>query len=160
MKRTVENMVRKREWILTEMEREHAAGRTKRGERALKRARRGGVLLDRNVRCGYVPAHDDNNWIIGPDAVKDNIYQAIPQVSLHGFDEGLVKKLNFGALEMCIRYCRAEHKVKASQVNALQCYITMLHCTALQCYITMLHCTVQLPNANVTLRSSYCIGLP
>ena len=151
MKRTVENMVRKREWILTEMEREHAAGRTKRGERALKRARRAGVLLDRNVRCGYVPAHDDNNWIIGPDAVKDNIYQAIPQVSLHGFDEGLVKKLNFGALEMCIRYCRAEHKVKASQVNALQCYITMLQCyivlpcnVTLQCYIVLSNYRMQM----------------
>jgi hypothetical protein len=127
MKRNPENMVRKREWIYTEMEREHAAGKTKRGERALKRARHGGVLLDRNIRCGYVPAHGDNNWIIGPDPEKDNIYQAIPQVSLHGFDEGLVKKLNFGALEMCIRYCRVQHKVKAAQVYALLCYIIMSH---------------------------------
>ncbi len=118
MKRTAENMVRKRDWIFTQMEREHAAGRTKRGKRALKRARRGGVLLDCNLRCGYVPAHGDNNWIIGPDSEKDNIYQAIPQVSLHGFDEGLVKKLNFGPLEMCIRYCREKHKIKGAQVHA------------------------------------------
>jgi hypothetical protein len=36
IKRTAGNMVRKRDWILTQMEREHAAGRTKRGKRALK----------------------------------------------------------------------------------------------------------------------------
>jgi hypothetical protein len=130
MKRTADNMVRKRNTILRQMEREREAKLPKYGERAVKRARRAGVLLDCNVRCGYVPAEDDNyNWIIGPDPQKDNIYQAIPQVSLHRFDEGLVKKLNYGALEMCITYCLQKHKMTAAQVipydNARQCYITM-----------------------------------
>jgi hypothetical protein len=130
MKRTADNMVRKRNTILRQMEREREAGLPKRVERAVKRARRAGVLLDCNIRCGYVAADDDNNnWIIGPDPQKDNIYQAIPQVSLHGFDEGLVQKLNYGALEMCITYCQKTHKMTAAQVitckNACQCYIMM-----------------------------------
>jgi hypothetical protein len=130
MKRTVDNMVRKRNTILRQMEREREARLPKYGERAVKRARRAGVLLDCNVRCGYVPADDDNNnWIIGPDPQKDNIYQAIPQVSLHGFDEGLVQKLNYGALEMGIAYCVQTHKMTAAQViptvNARHCNITM-----------------------------------
>ena len=87
MKRTADNMVRKRNTILRQMEREREAGLPKRAERAVKRARRAGVILDCEVRCGYVAAQDDNNWIIGPDPLKDNIYQAIPQVSLHGFDD-------------------------------------------------------------------------
>ena len=127
MKRTADNMVRKRNTILRQMEREREAGLPKRGERAVKRARRAGVLLDCDLRCGYLPAEDDNNWIIGPDPQKDNIYQAIPQVTLHGFDEGLVKKLNYGACEMCIAYCIREHKMTAAQVvptyDALKCYI-------------------------------------
>ena len=126
MKRNADNMKRKRSTILRQMEREREAGLTGRGERAVKRARRAGVSLDCNLRCGYVPADDDTNWIIGPDPQKDNIYQAIPQVSLHGFDEGLVKKLNYGVLEMCIAFCKEEHKMKASQViwNAIQQNVT------------------------------------
>ena len=128
MKRTADNMVRKRNTILRQMEREREAGLPKRAERAVKRARRAGVILDCELRCGYVPAEDDNNWIIGPDPLKDNIYQAIPQVSLHGFDEGLVQKLNYGAFEMCIAYCVKTHNMTAAQVmpadNARKCYIT------------------------------------
>ena len=129
MKRTADNMVRKRNTILRQMEREREAGLPKRVERAVKRARRAGVLLDFDIRCGYVPAEDgNNNWLIGPDAQKDNIYQAIPQVSLHGFDEGLAQKLNYGAFEMCIAYCVKTHNMTAAQVmpadNARKCYIT------------------------------------
>jgi hypothetical protein len=48
------------------------------GERAVKRARRAGVFLDPDLRCGYEPIspHDDN-WIFGPDKNKDNIIKHI-----------------------------------------------------------------------------------
>ena len=144
MKRNADNMKRKRSTILRQMEREREAGLTGRGERAVKRARRAGVSLDCNLRCGYVPADDDTNWIIGPDPQKDNIYQAIPQVSLHGFDEGLVKKLNYGVLEMCIAFCVEEHKMKGSQViwNAIQHNVTFnQHCCIIRYTNVTFTCT-------------------
>ena len=89
------------------------------GERAVKRARRAGVFLDPDLRCGYEPIspHDDN-WIFGPDKNKDNIYQAVPQVTLHGFDEGLVQKLNFGSLEMLIKFSLEELNLPETQVRS------------------------------------------
>jgi hypothetical protein len=40
----------------------------------------------------------DDNWVFGPDPALDNVYQNMPQVSLHGMDEGLTSKLNHGCL--------------------------------------------------------------
>ncbi len=37
-------------------------------------------------------------WIFGPDPIEDNIYRCLPQVNLHGMDEGLTTKLNLGVL--------------------------------------------------------------
>jgi hypothetical protein len=83
----------KRAYILRRMEREKEAKEVKSGERTMKRARRAGVQLDPTLQCGYTPVTvDDKNWIFGPDKDKDNIFQAVPQVTLHGFDEGLVQK--------------------------------------------------------------------
>lgn len=88
------------------------------GERAVKRAKRAGVFLDPDLRCGYEPVTpDDDNWIFGPDKNKDNIYQAVPQVTLHGFDEGLVQKLNFGSLEMLIKFSLEELDISETQVT-------------------------------------------
>jgi hypothetical protein len=88
--RTPASVARKRAYILNLMETEEQ--RVGSGARAVKRARRAGVLLDPNLRCGYEPITlDDSNWIFGPDKDKDNIYQAVPQVTLHGFEEGLVQ---------------------------------------------------------------------
>ena len=88
------------------------------GERAVKRAKRAGVFLDPDLRCGYEPiTPDDDNWIFGPDKNKDNIYQAVPQVTLHGFDEGLVQKLNFGSLEMLIKFSLEELEISETQVK-------------------------------------------
>ncbi len=39
-----------------------------------------------------------DEWIFGPDPVEDNIYRCLPQVNLHGMDEGLTEKLNLGVL--------------------------------------------------------------
>ena len=37
-------------------------------------------------------------WVFGPDPSEDNIYRCLPQVTLHGMDEGLTQKLNRGIL--------------------------------------------------------------
>ena len=39
-----------------------------------------------------------NEWVFGPNPVEDNIYRCLPQVNLHGMDEGLTAKLNLGIL--------------------------------------------------------------
>ena len=39
-----------------------------------------------------------NEWVFGPDPSEDNIYRCLPQVTLHGMDEGLTQKLNKGIL--------------------------------------------------------------
>jgi hypothetical protein len=37
-------------------------------------------------------------WVFGPDPSEDTIYRCLPQVTLHGMDEGLTQKLNRGIL--------------------------------------------------------------
>jgi hypothetical protein len=59
-----------------------------------------------------IPLHLDTGWTIpededgftsfGPDAEKDNIYQNMPQVMLHGLDEGLTSKLCTGTVHAAI----------------------------------------------------------
>jgi hypothetical protein len=39
-----------------------------------------------------------DEWVFGPDPSEDNIYRCVPQVALHGMDEGLTQKLNRGIL--------------------------------------------------------------
>jgi hypothetical protein len=39
-----------------------------------------------------------DEWVFGPDAIEDNVYRCLPQVNLHGMDEGLTEKLNYGIL--------------------------------------------------------------
>ena len=117
MPRTPNAVERKRKHIIQRMEREKERKEVKSGERAVKRAKRAGVELDPTLRCGYAPVTiDDENWIFGPERDKDNIFQAVPQVSLHGFDEGLVQKMNFGAIEMVVKHCIDKHGMKEAQV--------------------------------------------
>ena len=113
--RTPASVARKRAYILNQMvtEEQHVGARP----RAVKRARRAGVLLDPNLRCGYEPTTlDDSNWIFGPHREKDNIYQAVPQVTLHGFEEDLVQKLNHGAFESVIKFYMDAHHTPAAEV--------------------------------------------
>jgi len=42
------------------------------------------------------------DWVFGPDPIEDNIYRCLPQVTLHGMDEGLTQKLNFVILTHAI----------------------------------------------------------
>ncbi len=39
-----------------------------------------------------------DEWVFGPDPIEDNVYRCLPQVNLHGMDEGLTEKLNYGVL--------------------------------------------------------------
>ena len=83
-------------------------------ERAGKRAKRIGVSLD--VVCGWTGGHA-HEWVFGPSPSLDNIYQCLPQVNLHGMDEGLVQKLNYGALELLIATGLSEFNQNATQVH-------------------------------------------
>ena len=114
--RTPEAVARKRAYILDVLDKEERQVGAK--PRAVKRARRAGVLLDPHLRCGYEPISlADANWIFGPDKSKDNIYQAVPQVTLHGFEEGLVQKLNHGVLEAVVKFYHEEHNTPAAEVR-------------------------------------------
>ena len=44
----------------------------------------------------------DSTWVFGPDRKLDSIYQATPQVTMHGWDEGLVKLVANGVVDHCI----------------------------------------------------------
>jgi hypothetical protein len=65
----------------------------------LKMAKSLGVNLDFDN-----PWHIRNpdSWVFGPDPVEDNVYRCLPQVNLHGMDEGLTAKLNLGTLMYAI----------------------------------------------------------
>jgi hypothetical protein len=108
--RTPANMKRRRD-VLTAMSN---TGQAAARERAGKRAKRIGVSLD--VVCGWTGGHA-HEWVFGPCPALDNIYQCLPQVNLHGMDEGLVQKLNYGALELLIATGLSEFNQNATQVH-------------------------------------------
>ncbi len=50
-----------------------------------------GINLD--FECAWIgPPDHDEFTPFGPDAMKDHIFQNLPQVNLHGMDEGLTLK--------------------------------------------------------------------
>jgi hypothetical protein len=66
---------------------------------AAKGAQSCGINMD--VECAWIgPPDNDGFTPFGPDAKKDNIFQNLPQVNLHGMDEGLT-------LKMCTNILRA-----------------------------------------------------
>ena len=69
-------------------------------ERALKKARSAGE--DLYVDNSMHGVDNDDNWAFELDPALDNVYQNMPQVSLHGMDEGLTSKLNRGCLRAVI----------------------------------------------------------
>ena len=62
---------------------------------------------------------ESHKWIFGPNPEKDSLWQSLPQVTLHGFDEGLCQKLNFAMLEMAVTEAYMRHKMKATEVLPL-----------------------------------------
>jgi hypothetical protein len=67
--------------------------------RANKRARRLGITL----HCSNPFAREaGTGWVFGPHPKKDCIYQCVPQVVLHGCDEGITAKLARGVTLLAI----------------------------------------------------------
>jgi hypothetical protein len=50
---------------------------------------------------------------------KDSVWQSLPQVTLHGFDEGICQKLNFGMLEMAVSEAQGQRNMDATKVPYL-----------------------------------------
>ena len=85
--------------------------------KSLKKAKAMGVNLDvNNAWCD--DDAEDAHRVFGPDKDKDNVWQCIPQPSLHGMDEGLVLKLNAGVLEALIKEAkRRDSRWDATKVH-------------------------------------------
>ena len=62
---------------------------------------------------------ESHNWIFGPMPEKDSVWQSLPQVTLHGFDEGICQKLNFGMLEMAVSEAQGQRNMDATKVPYL-----------------------------------------
>jgi hypothetical protein len=62
---------------------------------------------------------DSHKWIFGPLPEKDSVWQSLPQVTLHGFDEGICQKLNFGMLEMAVTEAQRTRNMDATKVPYL-----------------------------------------
>jgi hypothetical protein len=93
--RTEENMLRKRDRL--------NRLRLRNAKTATKLANAKGIPL--RVVNGWHCSHmvDDEGFTpFGIDRKKDNVYQNMPQVTLHGMDEGLTLKLCVGLLESAI----------------------------------------------------------
>ena len=41
-------------------------------------------------------------WLFGPNDTLDSLFQSVPQLTLHGFDEGIATKLAWAMLEVAI----------------------------------------------------------
>jgi hypothetical protein len=113
--RTDEEMHKSRELIRKYRDRKQMP---RDGARALKLAKRNGVQLgdlspwsNRDQAAAASTA-----WVFGPDPAKDNVYQCMPQVNLHGFDEGLTQKMNFGAVQTFIAHVAAAHNMNKTAV--------------------------------------------
>jgi hypothetical protein len=73
--------------------------------------------------CAWIgPPDKDGFTPFGPDSRLDNIYQSLPQVSLHGMDEGLTLKLCSGVLHATIQEAVKLHKMNVTSVRMLCIY--------------------------------------
>jgi hypothetical protein len=58
-----------------------------------------------------------DEWVFGPDPIEDNVYRCLPQVNLHGMDEGLTEKLNYGVLLYAIAEVGTKKKKRSFIVS-------------------------------------------
>ncbi len=82
------------------------------------------LVIENGWHCRHL-IDDDGFSPVGPDYKKDNIYQSMPQVSLHGMDEGLTLKLCVGLLESTIHEASQMPSENATAVSptSLEMYI-------------------------------------
>ena len=93
----------------------------KRRVAAAKLARSLGITMTNE--CAWIgPPDKDGFTPFGPDSRLDNIYQGLPQVSLHGMDEGLTLKLCAGVLNATIEEAVRLHKMNVTSVRMLCIY--------------------------------------
>ena len=55
-------------------------------------------------------------WLFGPSEVLDSMYQVLPQLTLHGFDEKIATKLCWAMLAIAIEEGRRKG-IDANKVN-------------------------------------------
>ena len=85
---------------------------------AQNRAKRSGTSLQFQTAWSN-EGYSAGDWIFGPDPALDNIYQCLPQVILHGMDEGLVSKLNHGSMSLYLDSVADDYGMDATAVTAL-----------------------------------------
>ena len=120
--RTMANM-KKRKRILMLMANSKAKGCN---DAAQKKAKRIGVNMFVDNAFNDSDGSDSER-VMGPCRKKDNVYQILPQVNLHGMDEGVTAKTNHGVLEACITECRYRHGISATAVRNM-CNVMRLVC--------------------------------
>ena len=84
--------------------------------RANKRARMLGIPL----HCANPFAREaGTGWVIGPHPKRDSIFQAVPQLVLHGCDEGTTAKLARGSTVLAIDEGARRHGESLTAVRQL-----------------------------------------
>ena len=79
--------------------------------------------------CAWIgPPDNDGFTPFGPDSKKDNIYQNLPQVNLHGMDEGLTLKMCESILNATISEAIALHKMNSTSVSYVACNLSFNVC--------------------------------
>ncbi len=82
-----------------------------------------GINMD--VESAWIgPPDNDGFTPFGPDLDKDNIFQNLPQVNLHGMDEGLTLKMCLRILKATIAEATTLRKMNAISVSnvTLMCF--------------------------------------
>ena len=97
---------------------------------AQKRAKALGIPLQ--LDTGWtIPPDEDGFTPFGPDPEKDNIYQNMPQVMLHGLDEGLTAKLCIGTVHATI----LEAMNTSPANNATSVSLPLQNCTLVYIFV-------------------------
>ena len=107
--------------------------------KAEKLARQLGITL--NNECPWIGLPNKDGFTpFGPDGRLDNIYQSLPQVTLHGMDEGLTLKLCDGVLQTIISEAIQLRgmNVTSVRININQYIMPLLISILMQLYILVL----------------------
>ena len=108
-----------------------------------KLAQKGALLcgINMDIECAWIgPPDNDGFTPFGPDAKKDNIFQNMPQVNLHGMDEGLTLKMITSILNATIKEATALRKMNTTSVsntNVLSCVLSVScnMCCTMCCFL-------------------------
>ena len=85
-----------------------------------KLAQRGAISFGINMdyECAWIGPPDNEGFTpFGPDVQKDNIFLNLPQVNLHGMDEGLTLKMCVSIFKATIDEAVRLHKMNITSVS-------------------------------------------